>query len=79
MQKTVKMTGREKLSGNGQVNRTFMNLKKKLNPGVVLTLSWGYIHVCDLYSQTSLLVYSSGERLQDHWSSDYISSYVHPK
>ena len=54
MQKTVKMTGREKLSGNGQVNRTFMNLKKKLNPGVVLTLSWGFIHVCDLYRQTSL-------------------------
>ena len=41
-----------------------MNLKKKLNPGVILT--WGYIHVYDVYSQTSLLVYVSGERLQDH-------------
>ena len=54
MQKTIKMTQKGKLSGNGQVNRIFMNYKKKLNPGVVLTLSWGYIHVYDLYSQINL-------------------------
>ena len=62
MQKTIKMTQKGKLSGNGQVNRIFMNYKKKLNPGVVLTLSWGYIHVYDLYSQISLLVYISDLR-----------------
>ena len=33
-----------------------MILKKKLTPGAILTLSWGYIHVDDLYSQTHLLV-----------------------
>ena len=59
MQKTVKMTRKGKISENGQVNRIFMNLKKKLNPVVVLTLSCGYIHVYDLYSETSLLVYIS--------------------
>ena len=37
-----------KLSRNGQVNRIFMNLKKKLNPGVVLTLYFGYIYVYEL-------------------------------
>ena len=58
-----------KLPGNGQVDRIFMNLEKKLTPGGILTLPWGYIHVYDLYSQTSLLVYILGERLQDHWSS----------
>ena len=59
MQKTVKLT----LSGNGKVNRIFMNLKMKLlNPGVILTLSWGYIHVYGFYSQTSLLVYISDLR-----------------
>ena len=58
MQKTVKMTERKKLSRNGQVNRIFMNLKKKLNPGVVLNLYKGFIHVYGLYSQTSLLVYN---------------------
>ena len=30
-----------------------MNLKKKLTPGGILTLFLGYIHVYDLYSQTS--------------------------
>ena len=46
-----------------------MNLKKKLPPGVILTLSWGYTQVYDLYSQTSLLAKISRECLQDHWSS----------
>ena len=64
----------ENNSGNGQVDRIFMNLKTKLTPGVILTLSWGYIHVYDLCSQTSLLVYISGERLHDHWSSSFCSS-----
>ena len=52
MQKTVKMTLKGKLSGNGQMNRIFMKLKKKLNPGDVLTLSWGFINLYDLYIQT---------------------------
>ena len=43
------------------MNRIFMNLKKKLNSGAVLTLSWGCI-----YWYISRI---SGERLQDHWSS----------
>ena len=45
-----------------KIGQIFMNLKMKLNPGVVLTMSWGYIHVYDLYSQTSLLVYISNLR-----------------
>ena len=56
------------------MNRILMNLKKKLTPGGILTLSLGYIHVYDLYSKTRLLVYIfqiSGERLQDHWSSGF--------
>ena len=44
-------------------------LLKKLTPEVAPTLPWGYIHVYYHSSQTSLLVYVSGERLQDHWSS----------
>ena len=48
------------------MDRIFINLKKKLTSGAILTRSWGYIHVYDLYSQTSLLVYISGEHLQDH-------------
>ena len=34
----------EKLPGNGQVDRIFMNLKKKLTLGATLTLSWAYVH-----------------------------------
>ena len=56
MQKTVEMTLKGKTSRNGQVDRIFMNLKKQLTPGGILTLSWDYIHVYDLYSQTSLLI-----------------------
>ena len=50
-----------------------MNLKKKLTPGGILTLSWGYIHVYDLYSETRnwYISQTSGERLQDHWSSGF--------
>ena len=44
------------------MDRIFMNLKKILNTGVILTLSLGYIHVYDLYSQTSVLVYISDLR-----------------
>ena len=60
------------------MHRIIIILKKKLTPGVILTLPWGYrpIHVYDHYSQTILLVHVylhcishiSGERLQDHWS-----------
>ena len=57
MQKTVKLTLKGKLSANGQVDRIFMNLNKKLTPRVILTLSWGYIHVYDLNRQTRLLAY----------------------
>ena len=71
MQKTLKMTLKgKKVSGNWQLNRIFMNLKKKLNPGVVLILSWGCICVYDLYSQQVYYISQiSGEHLQDHWSS----------
>ena len=44
-----------KKSGNGQMDRIFMNLNKEL----ILTLSWGYIHVSYYYSQARLLVYIS--------------------
>ena len=35
----------KKTSGNGQMDRITMILKKKLIRGVSLTLPWGYIHV----------------------------------
>ena len=44
------------------MNRIFMKLKKKLNPGVVLTLSEGFMHLYDLFIQTNLLVYISDPR-----------------
>ena len=66
MQKTVKMTLKGKNPGNGHVDRIVMNLKKKLTLGGFLTLSCGYIHVYDFYSQTNLLLYIS-----DHWSSGF--------
>ena len=67
MQKTVKMPCKGKASGNGQMDRIFMLLTKKLTPGVILVLPWDYIrvHVYDHYSQTNLLVFISqisGER-----------------
>ena len=50
----------------------FINLKKKLTLRVILTLTWGFIHVYEHYNQTKLLVYISGEGLQDHWSSVFL-------
>ena len=49
----------------------FYDLKKKLTPGFVLTLSWGYIHVYTIIVNQVYWDISqvSGERLQDHWSS----------
>ena len=52
------------------------DLKKKLTQVVALTLPWGYIHVYYHSSQTSLLVFISGERLQDHWSSGFAYTMV---
>ena len=46
------------------MDRIFMILKRKLTPGVNILM-----HVYGHYSQRNLLVYISGERLQDHWSS----------
>ena len=53
-----------------------MNLIKKFTPGFIKTLSLGYIHVYDHFSQTRILVYISGERLQDNWSSSKIFSRI---
>ena len=65
MQKTVKMTLKGKLSGNGQRNRIFMKLKKKLNPGDVLTLSWAlYIYMTYIFKQVDWYISQiSGEGL----------------
>ena len=59
MQKTVKMTRKGKTfrTWASEQNIYEFNLKKKLNTGLVLSLSWDYIHIYDLYSQTILLVY----------------------
>ena len=49
-----------------------MNLKKKeIDSGVILILSWDYIHLHGLYCQ--IISQISGERLQDHWSSGMYS------
>ena len=68
MQKAVKMSLKGKTSGNGQIDRIFMILKKKLTwggggGGGMLTLPWSYyIHlICILYI-TKLLVYISDFR-----------------
>ena len=57
MQKTVKMTLKGKTCKKWASQQNIYDLKKKLNPGVprvILNLSWSYIHVFDLYSQTSV-------------------------
>ena len=54
----LKCHWREKLRGNGSMDRICMNMKIKLTPGVHLSLPWGCIHVYDHNSQTSLLVYT---------------------
>ena len=59
MQKAVKISLEGKTSGNGQIDRIIMILKKKLILGVILTLPWGYINVNYPFSQTILLVYVS--------------------
>ena len=61
MQNGVKMSLKGKTSGNGQMDILHMILKKKLTPGVSLTLPWDYIHVYEHCSQTKL-VYISGLR-----------------
>ena len=43
------MSLKGKTSGNGQMDRILMALKKKLIQGVSLTLPWGYIHVYEHY------------------------------
>ena len=56
MQNGVKMSLKEKTSGNGQMDILLMILKKKLTPGVSLTQPWDYIHVYEHCSQTKGLV-----------------------
>ena len=46
----------QELSGNGQMDRLFMVLKKKLNQSDILTLLLGYIHVYDHYKQVYLYI-----------------------
>ena len=52
------------------MDRILINLKKKLVPVVILTLSCGYIHVYTVIVQQANCNISqiSGEHLQDHWS-----------
>ena len=49
------------------MNRMFINLQKELTPGVVLTLSWGYMTI--KVKQFIGVYLISGELLQDLWSS----------
>ena len=51
----------------------FMNLKKKLTLGVILTLPWSFIHVYEHYNQRNLLVYISDLR------SAFTGPFVHLK
>ena len=50
MQNGVKMSLKGNTSGNGQIERIIMILKKTLIREVSLTLPWGYIHVYEHYS-----------------------------
>ena len=63
MQKTVILTLKETLSGNGQVDRIFMNMKKEINTrGYSDPILGLHTYVYDLCSQKSLLVYISDLR-----------------
>ena len=62
MQKIVKMTLKGKTSRKWTSGQNIYGIEKESNPGGILTLSEGYIHVYDLYSQTILLVYISDLR-----------------
>ena len=53
----VQMLLKEKTSGNGQMDKILMILKKKLTALVILTLPWDYICVYAHYSQTNVLVH----------------------
>ena len=63
MQNGVKMSLKGKISGNGQMNRLLMILKKKLTPGFSLTLAWGYMYMDIIVKQIYLYISQvSGER-----------------
>ena len=53
------LNGKNVKLANGLI---FYDLKKKLTLGVDLTLSWGYVHLYNHSSQTSLLACISGLR-----------------
>ena len=61
MQKAVKLKVKNyRKWANGQI---IYDLKKEIDSqGVILTLTWSYLHVSNYYSQIP------GGRLQDHWS-----------
>ena len=56
MQKTVELTLKGKTFRKWASGQNIYEFEKEINPRGILTLSWGYIHVYDLCSQTSLLV-----------------------
>ena len=69
MGKIVKCHLKDKTCSKLANGLNFYDLKKKLTPGVVLTLPWGYVHV--YYHSSGIYLGVSGERLQDHWSSGH--------
>ena len=64
MQKTVKLTLKEKTFRKWASGQNIYEFEKEINPTAYSdpVLSKGYIHVYDLCSQTSLLVYLSDLR-----------------
>ena len=72
---TVKISSRKIFQEMG-----IYDSENKMDPGVQLSLPWGYIHVYDK-NKTEIIVKQvywhlsqvSGERLQDHWSSGFLT------
>ena len=56
MQKNVIMSLKGQTFSKSANGLSIYDLKKKLTPGVILTLPWGYIHIYDYDSRTSVFV-----------------------
>ena len=56
MQKNVIMSLKVQTFSKSANGLNIYDLKKKLTPGVILTLHWGYIHVYDHDSHTNLFI-----------------------
>ena len=71
MQRTAKMSLEVKTFMKWANGQNIYDFDKEIDPGVILILPWGCIHVYDHYRKQIYWYISqiSGEHLLDHWSS----------